>query len=104
MTLDERLNQALNTRGLRPQPVRATVKEIRPSPKAKDDSRLYETIDEALKDIAKITPDDDGIRSVTVQTLDLADLRLPKAVDGIIIDDIQKLPQGGYEVHLLLQR
>lgn len=105
MTLEERLNLALNKHGLVPKVMveRENRQEIRPEVK-QEINGVAETLDQALRDIKTIQPDADGVRAVLVKTIDMNNLCLPMNHDDLIIDDVQKRIDGLYEVHILHSR
>ena len=58
------------------------------------------TLYEAINNISEPNQDDDGIINLQLNDVDLHEMVLPAVVGKFIIDDIQKRPNGTYEVHL----
>ena len=110
MSLNDRLNKALDAKQLRPTVVTTAIKESIPATTQTIDTitqtPIYPTLKAGIKAADSIKPDEFGIRVVVVEKVTELNqiLLLPMTIGKYIVDDIQKKTGGGYEVHLLLHR
>lgn len=101
MSLNDRLNRALDRQHLHPQ---VTFQPVMVEEVEEIDNKSYPTLADGIKAADTIDPDEFGIRIVVVEELQQTLLQLPMEetiINKYIVDDVQKLNKGGYEVHLV---
>ena len=109
MSLNDKLNKALDAKQLRPTVATTAIKEsiipaITQTINTITQTPIYPTLKAGIKAADSIKPDEFGTRVVVVKKVTELNqtLLLPMTIGKYIVDDIQKKTGGGYEVHLLL--
>jgi hypothetical protein len=104
MKLEERLEKALAEHNLSvpaptPTPTITEEKPPQPKPKPKTVKNDYNTIKEGLQHLSKHKTDEDGIGCFTAKKTGLGKIQLPMIVGDYVIEDIQRVKTGNYQVH-----
>ncbi|MHA1289157.1 MAG: hypothetical protein ACTSPB_17350 [Candidatus Thorarchaeota archaeon] len=111
MSLADKLNSALLRNSLQPIIAEEVVKEEIPKEEKADraflinrtekiESVVYETLKKGLKSANKHKPDHFGTIVIVVENIGNK-IQLPRREGKYIVDDIQRMPNGHYEVHLV---
>lgn len=111
MSLADRLNSALRRADLQPAAIpEETVEVVVEAEIAQPvdhiqmnlhvESPAYKTLKEGLKSAHKHSPDEFGTTVIVVEKIG-SKIQLPMKAGKYIVDDIQKKPDGHYEVHLV---
>lgn len=99
MKLDQKLDKILESYNL--QPTCVVIEPQLSQPIKELETNYFETLQEAIDAADQHQPDEDGIRTLLVEEVDLAKLSLPMVFGKFIVDDIQKRSDNKYEVHLV---
>ena len=59
----------------------------------------YKTVAEGLKHLNEHETDEDGIGYFTAKTTGLGKIQLPMVVGDYVVEDIQRVKTGNYQVH-----
>jgi len=95
MRLEERLNKALSSKALLVQHIPLRTTSSKPNTHS-----TFSTLDEAIEQAHLIQIDEDGLQICNINSIDTKSMNLPSKIGKYIIEDIQPLSTGGYEVHL----
>lgn len=99
MKLEERLEQALAERNLCVFTPATKETAPKPSKPAVVHSANYKTVGEGLEHLSEHETDEDGIGCFTAKTTGLGKIQLPMVVGNYVIEDIQRVRTGNYQVH-----
>jgi len=103
MKLEDRLNQVLAKRNLYVLvPVTEKPRSLPPEPRSVitiNYGANYQTVEEGLEHLGEHETDEDGLGCFTAKRVGLNKIQLPMVIGDFVVEDIQRVKTGNYQVH-----